>query len=226
MMDLTDILAADPDRAIMLAHVPAPRRVALTALWRLDITGAEVVRTTSEPLIGQMRLTWWHDALTALDAVPTHAEPLLAQIGTVVETGQACGADLAAAIVGWEVLLEPMPLAEALLTEFASVRGEGFFVAASRILGASDQRVAAAGRGWALVDLACHIGDAETRTTALALAEAPLAEALAARWPRALRPLGMLACFAESDRMAGAPPGRGGSPARMLRALRFRLAGR
>jgi len=225
-MDLTDILAADPDRAIMLAHVPLLRRAALAALWRLDIKGATVVRTTSEPLIGQMRLTWWHDALTALDTVPTHAEPVLAQIGTIVEAGQVRGADLAAAIVGWEVLLEPMPLPEALLTEFASVRGEGFFLAASQILSASDPRVAAAGRGWALVDLACHIGDAETRTTALALAEAPLAEALAARWPGMLRPLGMLARFADDDRKAGAQPGRGGSPARMLRALRFRLAGR
>lgn len=224
-MDIADILAADPDRAIMLAHVPPARKAAIATLWRLDLKGVEIVRSTTEAPIGQIRLTWWHDALIALDTAPAPAEPLLQAVTEALIPVGAGGQGLAEAIIGWELLLEPLPWSDAMLTAYAAARGAGLFEAAARALDCEDPRVGAAGRGWALVDLARHLGNAQARAQALALAAAPLAEALVGRWPKRLRALGMLAHFAESDRAAGAPAGRGGSPGRMLRALGFRLTG-
>ena len=225
-MDFTDILAADPDRTIMLAHLPSAARNAVAALWRLDLKGAEILRTTSEPLIGQMRLTWWHDALAGLDRGPAPAEPLLIAAAERLLPAGIVGNRLAAVMVGWEPLLNPLPWTAEALAEHAVVRGGGLFAILADLLGAADERVAQAGQGWALVDIARHVGDEATRIEALAQAKGMLAPALAGRWPRPLRPLGLLARFAEQDRAAGAPPARGGSPARMLTALRFRLVGR
>lgn len=225
-MDFEDILAADPDRAIMLAHVPVARRAAITALWRLDMRGAEIVRSTTESMIGRMRLTWWYEALGKLDAARPPAEPLLEEVAAALVASGVSGAALGEAMIGWEALLDPLPLDEEALGAFSAERGAGLFGVAAGLLGGATEAVAAAGRGWALVDAARHLSDAETRARALAMAQPALADALAARWPRVLRPLGLLARFAEDDRRAGGSAAAAGSPRRMLRALGFRLAGR
>lgn len=225
-MDFQDILAADPDRAIMLAHVPMARRAAFIALWRLDLRGAEIVRSTTESMIGRMRLTWWYEALGKLDTAAPPAEPLLQEVAAALVGSGVAGSALGEALIGWEALLDPMPLDADALDAFAAERGAGLFRIAAGLLGGESGGVSGAGRGWALVDAARHLSDPESRARALDLAAPLLAETLATRWPAALRPLGMLARFAEDDRRAGLTPGRAGSPRRMLRALRFRLAGR
>ncbi|MCZ3214799.1 hypothetical protein NYZ43_19955, partial [Acinetobacter baumannii] len=55
--------APPPDRELMLAAAPHAARDALRALFDLDDRLAGIVRTTREPMVGQMRLVWWHDAL-------------------------------------------------------------------------------------------------------------------------------------------------------------------
>uniref|UniRef100_UPI0034A01D0A squalene/phytoene synthase family protein n=1 Tax=Sphingomonas bacterium TaxID=1895847 RepID=UPI0034A01D0A len=59
--------APDPERALVLSYAPADRRAGLAALLALDATLARIVWSARDPLIGQMRLTWWHGALSALD---------------------------------------------------------------------------------------------------------------------------------------------------------------
>ncbi|MGF7146983.1 phytoene synthase [Sphingomonas zeicaulis] len=225
-MDFEDILAADPDRAIMLAHVPIAHRAALIALWRLDLRGAEIVRSTTEAMIGRMRLTWWYEALGKLDSSEPPAEPLLEEVAAALVGAGVAGSALGEALIGWEALLDPMPLDADALNAFAAERGAGLFGVAAGLLGGAAGSVSGAGKGWALVDAARHLTDTESRARALDLAAPLLAEALSVRWPRALRPLGMLARFAEDDRCSGLAAGRAGSPRRMLRGLGFRLAGR
>src|SRR3546814_17336884 len=60
----------DPELALAICYAPRKARAALAALFALDATLADVLRTTTEPMLGQMRLTWWHDALTRLEAAP------------------------------------------------------------------------------------------------------------------------------------------------------------
>ena len=69
-------MGEDPERGLIRAYSPdAKARQALDTLLALDDRLAEKVRTTSEPMLGQIRLKWWHDAITALDKGPPPAEP-------------------------------------------------------------------------------------------------------------------------------------------------------
>ena len=211
---------ADPERALALAYAPAAARDALGALFRLDERLGDIVRTTSEPMLGQMRLTWWHDALAAEES--PRGEPLLDELRGIGELDRARLARLAE---GWEELLQPLPLSESVIEAFAHDRGGALFESAARLLGAGAAEVEQAGEGWALVDLAFNISDRETAERALAIARERLSPRR--RWSRALRPLGLLALLAERDARAGlGRPRRQGSPGRVTRALWHGVTGR
>lgn len=142
---------------IALAYAPWQARPALTALWALDAALGRIVATTTELMIGQMRLTWWHDRLIALDAGEVPAEPTIAALAAVARATDVTGARLAQLVTGWEALLEPMPLTERDLQDFAVARGDGLFALSAALIGRPVS--AGQGAGWALIDFARHCSD-------------------------------------------------------------------
>lgn len=215
------IAVADPDRRLALLHAPARTRAGLAALWALDEALARLLVTTTQPLVGQMRLTWWHERLSELAAGAPAGEPVLGALAAHVLPVGVMPAELAVVVEGWEELLEGGRLTADALERHARLRGGGLFACAGRVLGIDGDPVAAAGEGWAAVDLARHVRNADERAAALRLADAALAKALEPRWSRAGRPLGMLAVLAARD------PGEAKeAPGRVWRALRFQLTGR
>lgn len=207
---------ADPERALSLAYAPAGARPALSALWRLDEQLGSIVARTENPAVGQMQLTWWHEALRELDTKP-QVDPILIAIAG------APGLDpktLLPLIDGWEVFLEPLPLRDEALTQFAQDRGATLFRAAGHLLGSDAAGLESAGRLWALVDLAFRVTDAMTAKRAQALA---LASHVAGPLPR---PLAILTALARSDARKGPHARRQGSPMRLARALVAGLTGR
>ena len=215
---------ADPERTLALSYATPQSRAALAALFALDDTLAQILRTTREPLVGQMRLTWWHQALCALDTAPPPAQPVLQALAAEVLPRGVSGARLAEMIDGWEVLLEADPIGEDDIIAHGERRGAALFAAAGTILGCApaDQTVAA-GTGWALADLAGHLSDAQVAARAAALARGKLDEAMAGRWSRAGRPLGALALSARMDLSGKAQPA---APKRVARLAWHRLTGR
>jgi len=214
-------LDLDPDRRLALAYVPAAARPAIEALWRLDVTLANILATGSDRTISRIRLAWWREALERLDEAPAPAEPVLQALAALV-LPTVSGAELAEMEEGWAALLSDEVLTHAELEEHAAARGGRLFAYSARLLGHRDFPVEAGGRLWALADVARHSSHEEEARAARALAPVQLS----ARWPRALRPLGMLAALAGRDVERG--PGtweRQGSPARMLRMIRHRLTG-
>lgn len=216
----------DPERGLAIAYAPRAAREAIALLWRFDEMLAGVVRSTTEPLIGQMRLTWWHEAIAALETGPTPAEPLLQDIAAILPAQGLAPAALLPLIDGWELLIDPLPFDAAQLAGYAEGRGAALFDLAARALGGTaDEAVRAAGRGWALVDLAFHCTDRRTAEAALAAARDALA-ARPRRWPSGLRALGMLTVLAARDVRAGLDGDRrAGSPGRLARALAHRITG-
>lgn len=216
---------ADPERRLSLAYAPPATRDALAVLFALDERMAQILVRTSEPMIGLMRLVWWRDALIALDAKEPPAEPLLQSAGTLKSSGVP-GADLAAMIEGWEALLDDPDLSRDTMAAHGRDRGGRLFRLAARVIGADDARLDAAGSGWAMADRARHAGSVAEASAWLDMARALLA-GTGGRWPRALRPLGMLAALARQDVARGAdrlrPPG---DRARLLRILAHQLTGR
>lgn len=218
----------DPERALALSYAPAGTGVGIAALFALDDALAAILRSTREPMLGQIRLTWWHDALSRLDTAPPPAEPVLRALAAHVVPRGVMGARLADMIDGWEALLDPDPADAATLETHAGARGIGLFAAVAMLSGgAPGDPVAPAGRGWALADLALHVGDPLVAAQARTRAAGPIAAAAAARWSRPNRVLGALVQIARMDLAIplGAPRPIG-APRRVGRLLLHRLTGR
>lgn len=211
----------DPDRTLALSYVPAARRDAVRALWQLDVALGNVLAGGREPLISQIKLAWWREALDKLDRESAPSEPVLRALAEHVLPVGISGAELAAMEEGWTLLLSPDPLGQGDLDRYASARGGALFRLTARLLG-GDPPDPAAGEAWALADLARHSSSPADVEAALAAAR----KRTAPRWPSRLRPLGMLDALARRD----CEPGRSrwepqGSPGRMLRMVRHRLTG-
>jgi len=210
-----------PERALALSYA-VDGGAAAAAIFALDDRLAEIVRAARDPLIGQMRLTWWHDALTALDTAPPPAEPLLQALAREALPRGVTGAALAPIAAGWEPLLEQPLDADAVSRH--GERGRALFVAVGQAIGAAADPLGTAGAGWALADLSRHISDPGVARVAAEQAMPLLDEALAVRWSRRGRALGALAQLGRLDlRRPGMRPG---APRRVWRLLRHRLTGR
>ena len=205
------------ERRIILSYARGADRAAFSALLALDDRLGEIVAAARDPLIGQMRLTWWHDALCALDTALPPAEPTLRAVHADLLSRGVTRRSLAQLVDGWEALLAIDSAPEQALEGHAHDRGATLFDLASGLFGARDDRLAEAGRGWALADAAARTGQG------IATARAHLSSLTDRRWPVALRPLSAMALAARIDLSDGAPAG---SLSRTARLLRHRLTGR
>ncbi len=210
------------ERALALHYAPSSAHAALEALFALDDTLAAILRSTREPLVGQMRLTWWYEALGRLDVAPAPAEPVLAALQQSVLTAGVSGAMLATLTDGWEGLLVA-ELDPAAIARFGQDRGRRLFDLAGAVLNVADDRIGLAGAGWALADLSLHLSDPEARKAAASQAAMLLDDAMRGGWPRRARALGALALAARYD--VSAPLTVSGSPKRVGRLLLHRLTG-
>jgi phytoene synthase len=58
----------DNDRYLTALHAPAARREALFALYAFNIEVAKTREAVSEPMVGQIRLQWWREAIDGIYA--------------------------------------------------------------------------------------------------------------------------------------------------------------
>lgn len=218
----------DSEWELALHYAPRAAVPGMVALFGLDALLAQILRTTREPMVGQMRLTWWHEALTRLDNAPPPAEPILQALARDVIPHGITGERLASMIEGWEELLEAPPLGDEAIARHAALRGGTLFEMAGVLLGArASDPLAAAGEGWALADLARHLRDRPNAERALARAAAPLAQARRRHWSRQARLLGALAHLARLNLAVPLDqPVPAGAPHRVARILLHRITGR
>jgi phytoene synthase len=221
---IADIL--DPERRLALSYIGKSQRGPLELLWRLDASFAQLLGGSTQPLAAQLKLAWWREALTALDGAPAPAEPMLQEIKCGLLPAGLSGRELADLADGWEQLLAHESLSPADLLAYGSGRGGGLFGLSARLLGSEPiAGLGEAGVGWALVDLARHSSRTDEAQAALQAAALHLAGA-PRRWPRALRPLGMLTMLAQRDAATSGDLPKMGSPGRILRMFAHRLTGR
>ncbi len=153
---------------LAVAFAAPAHRPALNAVLALDTALGRVVASTSNPLIGQIRLTWWHDRLAGLDAEVIVAQPTLTALSDVVLPLGITGTSLSAIVEGWEAVIDPLPLSDAALTTFATARGDQLFAILARICGGTVGT--GMGASWALIDFAMRCSDADTARRACMLA--------------------------------------------------------
>ncbi|MFN3351261.1 phytoene/squalene synthase family protein [Pseudorhodoplanes sp.] len=70
---------ADKDRFLATLFAPAASRPALFALYAFDLETAAVAHRVRDPVAGEIRLQWWHDAIRNGDAA---GHPVAAAFGT------------------------------------------------------------------------------------------------------------------------------------------------
>ncbi|WP_100261271.1 hypothetical protein [Qipengyuania seohaensis] len=206
---------------LALAYAGGRDRHVLRTMFELDRRLAGVVASSSETMIGQMRLAWWRDLLVKPARERPSGEPLVKRIsGGWGERAH----DLSALVDGWEALLVAEVLDDETLRQFCEGRASAWGNAARALeLGEIQQQKALhAGYRWASADLAAHLSDHGERRVVLEHAEK--LERTAAMHRR-LRPLAILSGLAgRSIELGGAPllEGRGAA----LLALRIGISGR
>lgn len=185
----------------------------------------DVVRTSSQPMLGAIRLAWWRERLEELGAGAVPAEPRLQAAARELLPRGIAGAELAAQGQGWLGMFDEFPWSWASARAIAG-RGAILFRLAAELLGPAGERVERAGALWALVDAARHCSDAASRALLADEARARLPEIGSARFAAAARPLTMLAAIAVRDLKLGEPFEAESSPRRVAAMLRHRLTGR
>lgn len=218
----------DPERELALSYTLQPARDYLRALWLVDERFGAIVAGTTDPMIGEMRLLWWREALaTVADEDP--AEPLLQHVKRIIAESGGDGSKWGAMAEGWHALLQE-PLGETELDRFAKERGGRLFRLSANLIdsskGSADSAVELAGMGWALIDLSFRHSNVEiarlARRKAAALLEPVASEAFARRG----KSLGALLVLARRDVRSQETKRRQASPSRVLRMLSYRLFGR
>jgi len=75
----------DNDRYLTALHAPAARREALFALYAFNIEVAKTRETVSEPMIGQIRLQWWREAIDEAYAGKVRDHAVLRPLAVLIE---------------------------------------------------------------------------------------------------------------------------------------------
>jgi phytoene synthase len=218
------VRARDRDRYLATLYAPAAVRPALFALHALDLELAAVVVTTTEAMLGEIRLAWWREALNRLDTAPPPAQPTLAALARHALPLGVTGQALEPLEDGFLSLLLEERLAGATLDSHLDRRGGTLFGACATALGVAQSSAQVLGRVWALGQLirpgvkAPPVDPDDARRIAAA--------AFPARLVPALRPLAALADFAVADvarALGDRPLGLPGSAGRQAR-LAWRVA--
>lgn len=193
-------------------------------IWAYDTRLADIVRTTTEPMIGRMRLAWWDEVISDEQRRKGAGDALVDRMRDAALTVQSAEAMLAV-IDGWEALLDPMPLDDAALEQFAAGRGGGLFRAFIATPDAPSW-LFSAGAGWALWDLSGHVGDTATAERAIALSSIYLGSVPMRGWPGQWKPLRLLTMLARHDAMRGRRASPRMDARQYARLLRIILVGR
>ena len=159
---------ADPDRRLAALFAPAQTREALLALYAFNHEIARIPESVSEPLIGEMRLTWWREALEALYADPSRPRrhDVLEALAGLTERLPV--EEMLALIEARREDLEPAgPDTLAAVEAQVGARAAGLMRLALRLCApeADPELAETAGRAWGLVGLlrAFPLGQARAR---------------------------------------------------------------
>ncbi len=218
-------MPAESDQQIALGFAPNVVRRAFTTLLQLDARLAQIVMQTREVTLGKIKLQWWHDQLSAINVTIQAADPLITDVFDAFHHHDVTFETVARLTLGWNLLLEPLPLDREHLSQYAFERGATLFEIGGQIAGhGSSEALRAAGAGWALIDLAFRCSDRKTALSAQSLARDLFGSKPERKLGRDLRPFALLAHFSAIDAQSGIDQVKQDSaPRRAFEALKFSL---
>lgn len=220
-MASTSLETLPPEAELALAWSHPAVRERLRSGLQLDRRLARIVARTTEPMLGQMRLAWWRDALGTPVADRPRGDAVLDAIGHHWAGHET---SLLEMVDAWEIMVTTPELGQDEAEAFARGRGAFFAHLGSGPAQAEvAPRLAAAGQCWALADAAAGVSDPAERsvlvTVGLQHSGTPR------RMPREWRGVGALEALARRALRRGGRPlmdGRG-APLAALRGAILRL---
>lgn len=180
-----------PEYRIALAYAHPDDQLAYNAMFELDRRLADIVASSSEPMIGQLRLAWWRDVLAKQPEDRPSGEPLIAALNT---TWGAHSGSLETLVDAWEGILLAETLDRNAALQFVEGRGASWTALASGPLAkGSSSGISLAAQAWFLADLLSHLSDAGEREVVAGLADG--IQLRSTRLPRRLRPFAILSAL-------------------------------
>lgn len=85
---LEAVRAGARDRFLASLFAPDGKRSALLALHAFDIEIARIAREVSEPRLGEIRLQWWRETVTAIAEGEDVAHPVARELSRAIAIGQ------------------------------------------------------------------------------------------------------------------------------------------
>ena len=161
------LASGDPARWSAVLAAPVAARPVLIALGALNLELARAPWASTEPMVAEMRLQWWVDALETAGA---SGKPLPHEIGPAVQMALTAGAPLADLVAAaearrWDCWKEPFE-DEAAFDAYLAATAGGMIWASARALGADPAAEPIAREaGWAfgLANLFLAIPELEAR---------------------------------------------------------------
>ena len=155
----------DHGRYLTALYAQARARPRLFALYALNVELAHVRAAVSEPLLGEIRLTWWRETVDGCYAGTPRAHPVAQALAAAIAATSPPRALFDAMIDGRMLELEAAALGQdQALLDYADLTGDAVqslaaWLAAGAEPGPQASAAAAAvGRAWALVGLVRAIG--------------------------------------------------------------------
>jgi len=149
----------DRDRYLATLFAPEKRRDALMALYAFNIDVSHIPETISEPMLGEIRLQWWRDALETLEGGGITGNPVADALGGAMQEYGLPKA-LISSIVdarAFDLSGAPMPDMTALKVYLQKTSGNLFALALQILMSENthqqDNTIVQAGFVWGLIRL-------------------------------------------------------------------------
>jgi len=88
------VRAADKDRFLAALFAPQEGRRRLNALYAFNIELSRVRQAVSDPQLGEIRFTWWHDVIVAIYGGEVLAHPVVVELARAIEAADLPQASL------------------------------------------------------------------------------------------------------------------------------------
>ena len=142
-----EVRRLDRERYLAALFAPAGRREALFALYAFNLEVAKTAEVVSEPMLGEVRLQWWREALDGIFAGSVREHPVVAALAEAVEAHDLDRARFETIVDGRAADLDPGPPADLdALEAYAGATAVPLVELACQILGAGEGAAMAAAR--------------------------------------------------------------------------------
>jgi len=141
----------DNDRFLTCLFAPADRREALFALFAFNVEIAKTREVVTEPVLGQIRLQWWHDSIGEVydrgDEAGVRRHEVLQPLAEAIRRFDLTRSHFETLIEAREAdLTDEPPADQTCLSSYAEVTSAPLNLLALEILGVRDAAAAKAAR--------------------------------------------------------------------------------